>query len=99
MDQQKKHDIALMRYSAISPIISGLQENYSSLEAFYRDASKKVSSLQMEQSNTLHPPLSKDGTETIAKVVLMPSFRKDGWMKADRESLMMIFRNRSAISK
>lgn len=41
MDQQKKHDIALMRYSAIAPIISGLQENYSSLEAFYRDASKK----------------------------------------------------------
>ena len=41
MDQQKKHDVALMRYSAISPIISGLQENYPSLEAFYRDASKK----------------------------------------------------------
>lgn len=34
MDQEKQHDIALMRYSVISPIISGLQENYSSLEAF-----------------------------------------------------------------
>lgn len=41
MDQEKKHDIALMRYSVIAPIISGLQENYSSLEAFYRDASAK----------------------------------------------------------
>lgn len=41
MDQEKKHDIALMRYSVISPVISGLQENYSSLEAFYRDASSK----------------------------------------------------------
>lgn len=41
MDQEKQHDIALMRYSVISPIISGLQENYPSLEAFYRDASAK----------------------------------------------------------
>lgn len=41
MDQEKKHDIALMRYSVIAPIISGLQENYPSLDAFYRDASKK----------------------------------------------------------
>ena len=41
MDQEKKHDIALMRYSVISPVISGLQENYCSLVAFYRDASSK----------------------------------------------------------
>ena len=41
MDQEKKHDIALMRYSVISPVISGLQEIYSSLAAFYRDASSK----------------------------------------------------------
>lgn len=41
MDQEKKHDIALMRYSVISPVISGLQEKYSSLEAFYHDASSK----------------------------------------------------------
>lgn len=41
MDQEKQHDIALMRYSVISPVLSGLPENYSSLEAFYRDASNK----------------------------------------------------------
>lgn len=41
MTQEKKHDIALMRYSVISPIITGLSEDYSSLDAFYRDASKK----------------------------------------------------------
>lgn len=41
MDQDKQHDIALMRYSVISPIISGLQENYASLEAFYRGAAGK----------------------------------------------------------
>ena len=41
MDQQKQHDIALMRYSVIAPLITGLSEDYSSLEAFYRDASAK----------------------------------------------------------
>ncbi|MDD3223082.1 MAG: helix-turn-helix domain-containing protein [Lachnospiraceae bacterium] len=41
MNQEKQHDIALMRYSVIAPVISGLQENYPSLEAFYRDASAK----------------------------------------------------------
>lgn len=41
MDQQKQHDIALMRYSVISPLITGLSDDYSSLEAFYRDASAK----------------------------------------------------------
>lgn len=41
MTQEKKHDIALMRYSVISPIITGLSEDYSSLDAFYRDVSKK----------------------------------------------------------
>lgn len=30
-----------MRYSVISPLISGLQDNYSSHEAFFRDASAK----------------------------------------------------------
>ncbi|MDD5900612.1 MAG: DDE-type integrase/transposase/recombinase [Lachnospiraceae bacterium] len=41
MEQDKKHDIALMRYSVISPLITGLQEDYSSLDAFFRDASLK----------------------------------------------------------
>lgn len=30
-----------MRYSVISPIITGLSQDYDSLDAFYRDASKK----------------------------------------------------------
>lgn len=41
MEQDKKHDIALMRYSVITPLITGLQEEYSSLDAFFRDASLK----------------------------------------------------------
>lgn len=41
MTQEKQHDIALMRYSAIAPIINGLSKECSSLDAFYRDAAKK----------------------------------------------------------
>ena len=41
MEQNQKHEIALMRYSVISPLITGLQEDYPSLEAFFRDASVK----------------------------------------------------------
>lgn len=41
MEQDKKHHIALMRYSVISPLITGLQEDYASLDAFFRDASLK----------------------------------------------------------
>lgn len=41
MTQEKQHDIVLMRYSVISPIINGLPEEYSSLDVFYRDAAKK----------------------------------------------------------
>lgn len=41
MDHQKRQDIALMRYSAIAPLITGLQDDFSSLDAFFRDASVK----------------------------------------------------------
>jgi len=41
MAREKQQDIALMRYSAIAPLITGLQDEYPTLEAFYRDASKK----------------------------------------------------------
>lgn len=41
MTQEQTQEIALMRYSVISPLISGLQDNYSSHEAFFRDASAK----------------------------------------------------------
>lgn len=41
MTQEKQHGTALMRYSVISPIIGGLPQEYSSLDAFYRDAAKK----------------------------------------------------------
>lgn len=39
MDQEKKQAIALMRYSAIAPLISGLSDDYNSLTAFFNNAS------------------------------------------------------------
>lgn len=50
MDQEKKHAIALMRYSVIAPLITGLSDNYSSLTAFFYDASAK---------GVLHPSVAK----------------------------------------
>lgn len=41
MEQEKMQAVALMRYSAIAPLITGLQEDYSSRDAFFRDASFK----------------------------------------------------------
>jgi len=41
MDDQKKQDIALMRYSAISPLISGTMEDFPSRSAYFRDVSEK----------------------------------------------------------
>lgn len=41
MDNDRRQAVALMRYSAISPLISGTQEDYESLRAYYRDASAR----------------------------------------------------------
>lgn len=41
MEQEKKQAIALMRYSAIAPLIAGIQEDYESLSAYFRTVSAK----------------------------------------------------------
>lgn len=41
MNQNRKQAIALMRYSAISPLITGTQEDYESMNAYFRDVSVK----------------------------------------------------------
>ena len=41
MDQEKKQAIALMRYSAIAPLITELSDDYESLTAFFNNASVK----------------------------------------------------------
>ena len=41
MDQNKKQEIALMRYSAIAPLVSGAQEDYPSLNAYFREVAAR----------------------------------------------------------
>ena len=41
MEQEKKQQIALMRYSAIAPLITGAQDDFPSLSAYFRDASAR----------------------------------------------------------
>ena len=41
MDQNRKQSIALMRYSAIAPLITGTQADYESLNAYFRDVSAR----------------------------------------------------------
>jgi len=41
MDQEKKEAIALMRYSVIAPLITGLVDDYNSNTAFFNSASAK----------------------------------------------------------
>lgn len=41
MTKDQTHAIALMRYSLIAPLISGLSDQYESKEAFFRDVSAK----------------------------------------------------------
>ncbi|MEG2871655.1 MAG: helix-turn-helix domain-containing protein, partial [Clostridium sp.] len=41
MTQEQTHEIALIRYSVIAPLISGLQDSFPSHAAFFRDASAK----------------------------------------------------------
>lgn len=41
MDKDKQRDIALMRYSAIAPLISGAQDNFESLSAYFREVSAR----------------------------------------------------------
>lgn len=60
MEQQKKHDIALMKYSAIAPVISGLPAQYRSFSEYFREVSER---------GILHPDgkLRHYATSTIAK--------------------------------
>lgn len=41
MEQEKMQVVALMCYSAIAPLITGLEEDYPSRDAFFRGSSIK----------------------------------------------------------
>ena len=41
MTQDEKHAVALMRYGAIAPLISGTKDDFQSLDDYYREAAEK----------------------------------------------------------
>ena len=74
------HDIALMRYSVIAPLITGLQEDFPSLETFFRDASARgvtapdgsIRHFAPDTIETWYRNYTKQGFEA-----LLPSGRSD----------------------
>ena len=98
MTQEKQHDIALMRYSVISPIINGLPEECSSLDAFYRDAAKKGAVAPDGTVKHFSAAPLNAGTVITKTAALMPSSHKGVWTKENPENWMRIYRNRLNIS-
>ena len=41
MEQDKKQNVALMKYSAIAPLVTGTAEEYGTAMAFFRDVSAR----------------------------------------------------------
>ena len=41
MKQEQQQAVALMRYAAIAPVVTGLDENYPSMQAYYEEVSAK----------------------------------------------------------
>ena len=81
MEQEKKRAVALMRYSAIAPLITGTQEDYESLSAYFRTVSAKGikapdGSLRHYSPGTLEK--WKNGTFLTRNPVLMLWFPPDG---------------------
>ena len=70
MEQEKKQAVALMRYSAIAPIITGTQEDYTSLSAYFRAVSAKGIKAP---DGTIPPVLLRNGISPTKTPVLTPS--------------------------
>lgn len=70
MELEKKQAVALMRYSAIAPLITGTQEDYESLSAYFRTASAKE--IKAPDGSFRH-----NSPKTLEKLYL--SYRKSGF--------------------
>ncbi len=78
-----------MHYSVIFPIITGLHENYPSLDT-------SIKGVVLTDGTIKHfdqVPLN-DGIETISIEDLMPLFPKEGQMLVNLEGLIKTYRNK-----
>lgn len=78
MEQEKKQAVALMRYSAIAPLITGTQEDYESLSAYFRTVSAKGSKRRTVLFATILRELWKNGILPTANPALMLWFPPAG---------------------
>ena len=78
MEQEKKQAIALMRYSAIAPLIAGTQEDYESLSAYFRTVSAKGIKAPDGSLATILRELWKNGILPTGNPVLMLWFPPAG---------------------
>lgn len=70
MEQEKKQAVALMRYSAIAPLITGTQEDYGSLSAYFRTVSAKGIKARMVPFATILRKLWENGILPTGNPVL-----------------------------
>ena len=78
MEQEKKQEVALMRYSAIAPLITGTQEDYESLSAYFRTVSAKGIKAPDGSLRHYSPGTLENGTFLTRNPVLMLWFPPDG---------------------
>ncbi len=94
MTQEQTHAVALMRYSVIAPLISGLQDNFSSHEAFFRDASARGVIAPDGTTKHFAPTTIKKWYNHYNKGALTLSSLHPELTSENQENSMMNFRNR-----
>lgn len=72
MKQEQQQAIALMRYGAIAPLVTGLDDRYPSMQAYYEEVSAKgLTGRTDETTISLRLPLNA-GTWIIKSTALIP---------------------------
>ena len=97
MTQEQRQNIALMRYSVIAPLITGIGDEYVSLEAFFRAASAKGVTTPDGVVRYFAPGTIENGTVITNCAALMHFSPQDVQIWENRVNWMVNFRNRSVI--
>lgn len=89
MEQEYRHAIALMRYSAIAPLIPGLPEGYRNLADYLEKTSQKGLLHPDGEVRDYAPKTLYNGISPTRKGDLTPCFLPGGTTAADPESWTM----------
>lgn len=89
MEQEYRHAIALMRYSAIAPLIPGLPEGYRNMVDYLEKTSQKGVLHPDGEIRNYAPKTLYNGISAIRKEDLMPSCLPGGTTAASQGSSTM----------